>query len=471
MNLIAVPVFSSLTLTTEPTPTASVETLVGVDDLRGAQAILELRDALLEHRLLVLGVVVLGVLGDVTELARFLDALGDLAALGVRQLSSSSLSFWSPSGVRMTSLGMSGSEPRVVAQGKPRAQAGTAAQCSNGRTSLRTARAAANESVACSGAPAAPSAPEALDVPGVGLAHPARRRARDRSARRRGSIIQSSSARISSTDGFSVRPLSSSSNSHGLPSDPRASITAAAPVRSCAARTLSRSRRPPVRITGAGSDCHQPRREVVVRHALVVDRRAARVKADRRDAGLLDEPVRERVAVGLPRPLAAAQLHGHRQAAALDRSACDRDGGVGILDSAAPAPVLQTFGTGQPMLRSMIAAPRWATVSAALRMTSGSCPKSWIEDRALVGVDPQQLVHRLLVAMVDREARHHLADRQPRAVARACRRTNQLPIPASGASSDAVWDLDGPDPERRVQHAHQGSRGPTCCARAAGAGR
>jgi hypothetical protein len=40
----------------------------------------------LEHRLLVLGVVVLRVLGDVAELARLLDALGDLATLDGREV-------------------------------------------------------------------------------------------------------------------------------------------------------------------------------------------------------------------------------------------------------------------------------------------------------------------------------------------------------------------------------------------------
>jgi hypothetical protein len=39
----------------------------------------------LEHRLLVLRVVVLGILGDVAELARDADPLGDLAALLVAQ--------------------------------------------------------------------------------------------------------------------------------------------------------------------------------------------------------------------------------------------------------------------------------------------------------------------------------------------------------------------------------------------------
>src|SRR6476660_8375617 len=57
-----------------------------VDDLRGAQALLELGDLLLEHHLLVLGVVVLGVLRDVAELAGLLDALGHLATLGGLQV-------------------------------------------------------------------------------------------------------------------------------------------------------------------------------------------------------------------------------------------------------------------------------------------------------------------------------------------------------------------------------------------------
>src|SRR5262249_7592867 len=57
-----------------------------VDDLGGAQALLELGDPLLEHHLLVLRVVVLGVLRDVAELARLLDALGHLATAGGLQL-------------------------------------------------------------------------------------------------------------------------------------------------------------------------------------------------------------------------------------------------------------------------------------------------------------------------------------------------------------------------------------------------
>ena len=60
--------------------------LLRVDDARPAQPLLELGDPLLEQGLLVLGVVVLGVLGDVAELPRLLDPRGDLAALDGREV-------------------------------------------------------------------------------------------------------------------------------------------------------------------------------------------------------------------------------------------------------------------------------------------------------------------------------------------------------------------------------------------------
>ena len=50
------------------------------------------------------------------------------------------------------------------------------------------------------------------------------------------------------------------------------------------------------------------------------------------------------------------------------------------LSIAAPAPVFMTFGTGQPMFRSIMSASVCSrTYAAALRMMSGSWPKSWIE--------------------------------------------------------------------------------------------
>src|SRR5262249_40004302 len=60
--------------------------VLGVDHARVAQLLLEPEDARLELRLLVLGVVVLRVLGDVAELARLLDALGHLPTLDRREV-------------------------------------------------------------------------------------------------------------------------------------------------------------------------------------------------------------------------------------------------------------------------------------------------------------------------------------------------------------------------------------------------
>src|SRR4051812_37457862 len=57
-----------------------------VDHLGVAKPLLQRRDPVLEQRLLVLGVVVLSVLGDVAELSRDPDPLRDLAAFVVRQV-------------------------------------------------------------------------------------------------------------------------------------------------------------------------------------------------------------------------------------------------------------------------------------------------------------------------------------------------------------------------------------------------
>ena len=66
--------------TTAPTETTLVSTRFLSMTLGVREALLELRDAVLEHHLLVLRVVVLGVLRDLAELARSRDALRDLPA-------------------------------------------------------------------------------------------------------------------------------------------------------------------------------------------------------------------------------------------------------------------------------------------------------------------------------------------------------------------------------------------------------
>ena len=74
-----------------PTETESVSMAFWSITIDAAEALLELGDPLLEQCLLVLRVVVLGVLGDVTELPSLLDALRDLAPAHGRKLGDISL--------------------------------------------------------------------------------------------------------------------------------------------------------------------------------------------------------------------------------------------------------------------------------------------------------------------------------------------------------------------------------------------
>ena len=72
---------TSLRRTFAPIETTLRSTSPLSDHARVREALLELRDLVLEHRLLVLRVVVLCVLGDVSELPRDADAIGHLSAL------------------------------------------------------------------------------------------------------------------------------------------------------------------------------------------------------------------------------------------------------------------------------------------------------------------------------------------------------------------------------------------------------
>ena len=87
------------------------------------------------------------------------------------------------------------------------------------------------------------------------------------------------------------------------------------------------------------------------------------------------------------------------------------------------------------MLRSIIAGRAWATVAAASRITAGSEPKSWIETGPSSGWmrSISVTVRRLRWATAKLETISETASPAPYRC--ACRRTNQFPIPASGASS------------------------------------
>ena len=86
------------------------------------------------------------------------------------------------------------------------------------------------------------------------------------------------------------------------------------------------------------------------------------------------------------------------------------------------------------MLRSIRSGPACAATAAASRITSGSEPKSWIETGPSSGCTRSisSTVRRLRCAIAKLETISETASPAPWRC--ACRRTNQLPIPASGAS-------------------------------------
>ena len=255
------------------------------------------RDAALEHRLLVLGVVVLGVLGDVAELPRLLDAFGDLAALlggqqlefvlellqafrgeddvlrhvtldrglAVRQRTGKS----PPARRGMPWPGGLQRRSSIAGPGRPAAALTQPARAASGSGRAGPWRPPASQPPAATPAAAwrcghpAPAAPGTRGRTCAGSAW----RAPRRGARRRAPIVQSSSARTSSRVGSCSSPPKSWANSQGLPSAPRASITAAAPVRANASRTLRGVVQP------AGQDHRRRQRLDQARRQLVVGRR------------------------------------------------------------------------------------------------------------------------------------------------------------------------------------------------------
>ena len=215
--------------------------LGGVDDrARRASFSSSVGDARLEHRLLVLGVVVLGVLGDVAELACLLDALGDLAAAVGAQDLELVLELLEAFRGEDDVLGHACASGRIgvsergsiatARRGSGRLSRAFQAAAASGLAARRRARAPRPASRPAGSARRRPSSrPGARGTRGRTCAGsgPARSSPRCSTAR---SMTQRSSATISACVGAPSRPPSSSANSHGLPSEPRASITAAAPV-------------------------------------------------------------------------------------------------------------------------------------------------------------------------------------------------------------------------------------------------
>ena len=243
-------------------------------------------------------------------------------------------------------------------------------------------------------------------------------------------------------------PPVSCSKIHGLPSEPRAIITASAPEprrrRGRARRRAARRRRSP--------DHGAPRRAARrARRRARIGPAAVELASPGAGAGRSRRRRRRRPGARRGRPPSGprldpgAHLDRHRQARSpRSRRARPRPRACGSRISAAPAPVFSTFGTGQPMLRSIRSAPprrRPRPPRASHRDRSrraGSRPGP----RRGAARSISSTVRRLRCAIAKLETISETASPAPWRC--ACRRTNQLPIPASGASRTRFGMLDGP---------------------------
>ena len=110
------------------------------------------------------------------------------------------------------------------------------------------------------------------------------------------------------------------------------------------------------------------------------------------------------------------------------------------------------------MLRSMRSAPASATVRGRAAHDLGVLAEELDRDRpvvALVGVDAQHLRARLLVAVVDPEARDHLGDREPRAVALGLQAHEPVADARPAARARRGWGSSiPPSSQRSVERAH-----------------
>ena len=228
---------------------------------------------------------------------------------------------------------------------------------------------------------------------------------------------------------------------------------------------VPRRLRPPVRITGASSVAHERGGELVVgtpcggRRAERGWNAIAATPASRQGGGRARSrscspgrrPERSLTVTGRPLPSRAAR------ATATATS--------GSPSSAAPAPVLQTFGTGQPMLRSIASAPALRDARGGRAHDGGSCAEQLDRDRpavALARVDAQHLATRALVAVKDGMGGDHLRDDEAGAVALGLQAHEPVADASQRREHDAVGNRSGPSCQgsvRRVCH------GPLLCDR------
>ena len=171
------------------------------------------------------------------------------------------------------------------------------------------------------------------------------------------------------------------------------------------------------------------------------------MEADRGDPGLLDQPQRQLEAGAIAGLDPRAQLHGHRQAAALGGPAGQRQGQLGVAQQL-------DAGAGTAHLAHRAAHVDVDQVGAGLGGDRGAgahhlgvVAEELHRDRVLVGVDPHQLAQGALVAVVQAEAGDHLRDRQPGPVAFRLQAHEPVADPGQRRQQDPVGDPHSADLE------------------------
>ena len=100
------------------------------------------------------------------------------------------------------------------------------------------------------------------------------------------------------------------------------------------------------------------------------------------------------------------------------------------------------------MLRSIRSAPGVGDDAGRAAHHLGIGAEQLDRDRVLVGMDPEQLLQRALVAVVDRVAGDHLGEAEPGAVALRLQAHEPVPDPGQRREQHPVGDLDVADRER-----------------------
>ena len=178
------------------------------------------------------------------------------------------------------------------------------------------------------------------------------------------------------------------------------------------------------------------------------------MERDTGHAGLLHQPARERDAGAVAGLAAGAELHGHRQAAALARGARDGHGAVVVVEEGGA-------GAGPADLAHRAAHVEVDEVGARaggdrgrLAHHRGVVAEELHRHRVLVGVDAQELAQRAPVAVHEAEARDHLRDHEPGAVALRLKAHEPVADAGQRREHDAVGEAHAAERPAVRQGAH-----------------